>query len=243
MPRFFVPPSVLCSEYVRLEGEPARHVARSLRMAEGDGLTLCDGEGNDFACHIVGFSKDTVDVKIDSKTANKAEPPYRATLFQCIAKGEKMDYIVQKSVELGVFEIVPVESERTIVRLDRALAGKKTERWQRISEEAACQCGRGIVPKIHSPVPFDEAVRLAAGYELSLFCYECEKESLLKDRLNRMCTGLSFFVGPEGGFSEKEAEAALENRLAPVSLGNRILRTESASGYLLSALSFAWEMR
>lgn len=243
MPRFFVPPSVLCSEYVRLEGEPARHVARSLRMAEGDGLTLCDGEGNDFACHIVGFSKDTVDVKIDSKTANKAEPPYRATLFQCIAKGEKMDYIVQKSVELGVFEIVPVESERTIVRLDRALAGKKTERWQKISEEAACQCGRGIVPKIHSPVPFDEAVRLAAGYELSLFCYECEKESLLKDRLNRMCTGVSFFVGPEGGFSEKEAEAALENRLAPVSLGNRILRTESASGYLLSALSFAWEMR
>ncbi len=249
MPRFFFEPtSVTAGEdgntQIRLTGDNARHISLSLRMRVGDPITLCDGRGHDHHCVISCIDRECVKVDILSVSESFAEPPYRVTLFQSLAKGEKMDLIIQKAVELGVFEIVPVESERSVVRMldggERTF--KKVARWQKIADEASGQCGRGILPTVRTPITLSDALRMSEG-TLSLFCYEGEGTSPISSIVSEEHANarISVFIGPEGGYSEDEVRAAVGSGARLTGLGRRILRTETAGLFVLSALSFALE--
>lgn len=249
MPRFFFEPTSVRTgedgrEQILLMGDNARHVSLSLRMRVGDPIILCDGHGHDHHCVISYIDRECVKVDVISVDDSSAEPPYSVTLFQSLAKGEKMDLIIQKAVELGVFEIVPVESERSVVKMlgggERTL--KKIARWQKISDEASGQCGRGILPTVHMPITLSDALRMSEG-SLALFCYEGEGTSPISSIPLRQHANnrISVFIGPEGGYSEDEVHAATESGARLTGLGRRILRTETAGLFVLSALSFALE--
>lgn len=246
MPRFFFDPEDHASDHeIVLVGENARHISLSLRMRVGDPITLCDGCAHDYGCVITKIDRESVSARVLEVTQSSTEPPYKATLYQSLAKGEKMDLIIQKAVELGVFDIVPVESRNCVVKLcgeggDKL--SKKLARWQRIADEAAGQCGRGILPRVHPPLYFRSALERAGQSDITLFCYE-------GDRTKPLCTligrgrprSISIFIGPEGGYSDEEYSLATDMGALPTGLGDRILRTETAGLYVLSALSYALE--
>ena len=243
MPKFFLNDEFFGGEYVTFDGQTARHVAYSLRMAKGDHITLCDMSGNKYECVIDSFTKDTVTVKVLSSDKASGEPPCRIVLFQALAKGEKMDYIVQKATELGVCEIVPFESQNCIAKSDKNGDIAKTERRKKIAADAAGQCGRGIIPKISNTVSFGEALSRLAKSESAFFWYEGEGTLSLRSILpEKAPSEIAFMIGPEGGFSAKEVEAAKELGISLAGLGPRILRTETACLYVLSSLSFLYEM-
>ena len=242
MPRFFIDKNVLTEDSVLLTGDDAHHISRSLRMRVGEELTLCDGEGSDYHCTIEEIDERTVRCKVDSKEENKTEPPYRAIVFQGLAKGDRFDTVIQKSVECGAFSIVPVMTKRCTVKLTASDGAKKCARWNKIAEEAAKQCGRGIIPKVTEPVSFDEAVKMVSELDLPLFCYE-EGTSPIKSEIDvhPKAVTVGIVIGPEGGFAEEEAEKMTANGISAISLGHRILRTESAAPFVLACLSYAFE--
>ena len=241
MQRFFVNSRDIEQNEITLSGENARHISYSLRMAPGEKIAVCDGAGTDCVCEIVRITGDTVTVRVIGRGPSVTEPPYRATLYQALAKGEKMDYIVQKATELGVTRIVPFESRRCVARIKDGSAGKKVSRWKRIAEEAAKQSGRGAIPEIADPVPFDRAIALAESDPGERFiCYENEDGRTVADLPKS--GSYSFFIGPEGGFEADEVERAGKAGVRSVSLGRRILRCESASGFVLACLSFMNEL-
>lgn len=236
MPRFFVDPPV--GETVTLTGASAAHIAKSLRMSVGDALALCDGRGTDYAAEIAGMDRTTVTARITARTPSIGEPDVRLVLFQGLPKGDKMDWIVQKAVELGAAEIVPFAAARSVSRLDEETARKKTARWQKIAEEAAGQSQRGRLPQVAVRVPYDEALRRAATCDRVFFCYEgggAGLRTLLTDKPG----SVAVFVGPEGGFSPEEVAQAESAGAVRVTLGTRILRTETAPLAALSAILFA----
>ena len=246
MPRFFLPPAafegVSAGDIVTITGDDARHISLSLRMRVGDGVTLCDGEGVEYDGTLLSLTPTAVEVEISEPKTSTREMPVAVTLYQGLAKGDKMDTIIQKAVELGVTKIVPVATARCIMKMGDN-ADKKIARWQKIANEAAGQCGRGNLPEVTSPVSFKEAVEAAKSDELSLFCYEeLGKTKALSALLPKVPPNtLSFFVGPEGGFDPREAQMAEEAGILLCGLGSRILRTETASGYVLAAISFRYE--
>lgn len=246
MPRFFLPPAdfvgTSVGDTVTITGDDARHISLALRMRVGDAVTLCDGAGMEYDGTLVSLTPTAVEVEISASQKSLREMPVQVTLYQGLAKGDKMDTIIQKAVELGVSRIVPVTSVRCIMKMGDN-ADKKIARWQKIAVEAAGQCGRGILPTVAMPVSFREAVDRAASDELSLFCYEeLEKTQCLSALLPPTPPKtLSFLIGPEGGFSPEEADMAIAAQIHLCGLGPRILRTETASGYLLAALSYQYE--
>ncbi len=249
MPRFFVGQDAILGDEILLTGENAHHIARSLRMAANDPLTVCDGQGTEYDCRILSFLEDReVRARILSRKEQGNEPPCRIRLFQALPKGDKLETVIQKAVECGAAQIIPFESERCVVRMKPEAEGRKTERRCRIAEEAAKQCGRSLVPTVLPTVSFEEALRLAAESEICLFCYEGEGtvplgQILRQNRslLERGCS-LSVMVGSEGGFSNAEAEAAKKAGMYAVGLGRRILRTETAPVFVLSCLCLATEL-
>jgi 16S rRNA (uracil1498-N3)-methyltransferase len=249
MPRFFVSKENINEEerIISILGEDAFHIARSLRMAVGDDLTVCDGEGRDYECKLVKIRDSQVDCQIESSSACPAEPPYKATVYQALVKGERLDVAIQKSVEFGASDIVPFESSRCIVRMKGEKEGSKSQRRRRIAAEAAKQCGRGIIPSVPEPVSFAEMLKEAAKADLAIFCYEKEGERMLgrvlEDMRNEPPHSVSIVVGPEGGFSPEEAKAAEDAGLSLLGLGKRILRTESAAAFVLACLSSEFELR
>ena len=249
MPRFFVRQNAVEDGVIRLSGEDAHHIARSLRMAVGDSLTVCDMQGNEYDCRICGFLDDReVSVEILQTHKPQNEPPSRIRLFQALPKGDKLETVIQKAVECGASEIIPFESERCVVRVKPEAEGRKTERRQKIAEEAAKQCGRSALPTVSETVRFSEMLRMAGESELCLFCYEGEGTEPLGEILQRnrklLETGcrISVIVGSEGGFSIPEAEAIREAGMIPVGLGKRILRTETAPIFVLSCICYAIEL-
>ncbi len=249
MPRFFVRQDAVCDGVICLTGEDAHHIARSLRMAVGDALTVCDMQGNEYDCRIESFSDDRkVLVRIEETRAPQNEPPCRIRLFQALPKGDKLETVIQKAVECGVSEIIPFESERCVVRVKPEAEARKTERRQRIASEAAKQCGRSALPTVFETVGFSEMLRLAKESELCLFCYEGEGTVPLGQVLREKAEllgggcGISVIVGSEGGFSIPEAEAIREAGMVAVGLGKRILRTETAPIFVLSCLCYATEL-
>lgn len=244
MPRFFLDKNQPEGSTVTLTGEDASHIAYSLRMAVGESLTLCDGEGYDYHGVIESVTRDAVTVTVGEKTPSVSEPPYALRLYQCLPKGEKFESIIQKAVESGVTEIVPVQSSRCIAVLKDTAADKKLIRFNRIAKEAAKQSGRGILPAVLPPVSFKEALLQMGKSEVSFLCYENENGLTLTGHLAGRDTpdSIAFLVGPEGGLSPEEVAMAREKGIVSLSLGNRILRTETAAPFVLAVLSARFEL-
>ena len=224
MPRFFINEPV--EDRFWVTGEDAEHIAKSLRMRLGETLVLCHDE-IDYTCKIVGIEKNSVLVERISVQPCTAEPQVDVTLFQGLPKGDKMDLIVQKAVEVGVCAIVPMLSRRCVSRPDEKTLQKKVQRWQKIALEAAKQSGRGIVPKVLDVLDFSKAVKLSAQKEQAILFYEADGVPLKS--ILQQPKSLAIFIGPEGGFEEEEVKLALESEVNICSLGHRILRTETAA--------------
>lgn len=234
MPRFFL--DFAGGGEAVITGADAAHIAKSLRMRPGDPITLCDGRGTDYAGVIKEIGVQTVTVRVEGASPTLSEPSLAVTLYQGLPKGDKMDFIVQKAVELGVTAIVPVATRRSVVRLDDK-ADRKRERWQRIADEAAGQCGRGILPQVEPPVPFSRAVERLRE-ETAVILYEGGGRPL-RELVSPGVRQLSMMVGPEGGFEPDEVEAVREAGGAVATLGPRILRCETAP---LAALAVAMQL-
>ncbi|MBQ3242181.1 MAG: 16S rRNA (uracil(1498)-N(3))-methyltransferase [Oscillospiraceae bacterium] len=235
MPRFYIDPPT--GDTVVLEGENARHISRSLRMAVGEELTLCDGAGTDYLCRLSAMDGQTVTAQILSCEPCQAEPTVFVRLYQALPKSDKMELILQKAVELGVGEVIPVLTERCISRPDPKSMEKKLSRWQKIALEAAKQCGRGRIPAVRPLMSFSEAASELGQMEKGLFLYEKGGQPL-KAALSEPAKEIGIFVGAEGGFSPDEAAAAEEAGAQPTSLGPRILRCETAPLAALSAILY-----
>ena len=251
MPRFFVRQEQIKDGFVTLLGDDAHHVSRSLRMAAGERITVCDMQKKEYECELTEFLSDSVRARILSTREGDTEPPYFARVFQALPKGDKLDSIIQKAVECGACELVTFESERCIARVKDGAEEKKLERRQRIALEAAKQSGRGTLPKVLATVDFNEAIRRAAKEsDIALFCYEGDGTlplpSVLKEykaqEKAKPNPVISVVVGSEGGFSQAEAQKAREAGLRLVGLGKRILRTETAASFVLSCLVYEWEL-
>lgn len=237
MPRFFVDQQPQ-DGMLTLTGENAHHAGRVLRLRVGEPVTLCDGAGMDFDCTVEAVEKESVTCRVVSCHAADTEPKQSITLFMALPKGDKMEFIVQKAVELGVSRIVPYLSKNCVSRPDKT--EKKVERWRKIAAEAAKQCGRGRLPEVAAVVPVAEAITQAAESETALFFYENEKQTGLHDALaGGVRDTVSLMVGPEGGFDPAEAKAAVDAGLRSVSLGTRILRCETAPIAALAAVLYA----
>ncbi len=249
MPRFFIHPSDVCDGRVVLTGENAHHAAYSLRLAPGDRIRVCDGQ-TVYLCALTAFDSETATAEVLSASPIDSEPPFRAHLYQALPKGDKLDTVIQKAVECGVTAVTPFESSRCIVRMKPEAEARKTERRARIAEEAAKQSGRGIIPAVHPTVGFAAMLEAAATADLVLFCYEGEGTRPLRAVLEAAeptlpadhVPEIAIVVGAEGGFSPEEAAAALACGFAMTGLGRRILRTETASGFVLAGLVYAFEL-
>jgi 16S rRNA (uracil1498-N3)-methyltransferase len=215
-------------------------------MAVGDQITVCDMQGNEYTCRIAAFDDDReVSAKILDSKHSENEPKIFIRLFQALPKGDKLDTIIQKAVECGVSEIIPFQSERCVVKIKSDAEDRKTERRQRISAEAAKQCGRSVIPEVRASVGFDQAIAMATESELCLFCYEGDGTIPLGSILRKyddMPASVSIVIGSEGGFSQKEVAKAEEKGVTLAGLGKRILRTETASGFVLACLVCASEL-
>lgn len=229
-----------------IEGDSARYLTDVLRMRIGEELILCDGARIDHVCEIVNASKNHVAVSIKDRHPNTNEPKFEAVVYQGLAKGERMDLSIQKSVELGVSRYVPTACSRSVVKLKDGKDGKK-DRWQSIALEAARQCGRGIVPQVEAAMDIQTALADAKEKcDLVLFPWEEEKEGKLGTILDTLewekCPKIGIFIGPEGGFSEEEAKMAEDHGAKLVTLGKRILRTETAAPAVLAMLVYRSEL-
>ena len=243
MPRFFIdqPPE---NGVATVVGDDARHIARSLRMAVGENITVCHG-GVVYECTIESVGGELVTARVVEARPDDSEPPCRVTLYVAEPKAGKLDLIVQKATELGAARIVPFLSERCVSRPDRDSSDKRLRRLSKIALEAAKQCGRGAVPEICGQMGFAAAVKDAARADVSVFAYEKESSATLKDAIaGKLAVGASVSVvtGPEGGFSPEEAAAAEDAGVMACSLGRRILRCETAPLYILSAIGYEAEL-
>ncbi len=251
MPRFFVTKDQIENGYVTIFGDDAHHISRSLRMAAGESITVSDMQKREYECTLCEFLPDRVTARIDSERQSDTEPPFMATLYQALPKGDKLDSVIQKSVECGISRIVTFNSERCIAK-ENAPEPKKLSRRARIALEAAKQSGRGIIPKIEATISFKQAIGEAAKADIALFCYEGDDTRSLKGFLSERKAELggqgvteptiSIVIGSEGGFSLSEVAYAKDAGLVPIGLGKRILRTETASSFVLGCLVYEFEL-
>ena len=237
MPKYFTEPENIKDGFIEIFSDEAKHILNVMRMEIGDKLTICDGQSNDYLCRICETGKNCLKAKIEETTKSESEPKTKITLYQGLPKSDKMELIIQKCVEIGVCRIVPVITERAVVKIEKgAKEDKKTERWQKIAESAAKQSGRGIIPAVERPMKFKEAIEEAVKNGEAIIPYENEKDRGLKEFVkNSKAENIGIFIGPEGGFDTKEIEFAVENGVMSVTLGKRILRTETA-GIVTSAI-------
>lgn len=251
MPRFFVCKNQIADGIVTITGSDAHHISRSLRMAVGEKITVCDMQKCEYLCELTDFLPECVRARVLQTLPCDTEPPYHVHVFQALPKGEKLDSIIQKAVECGASELTTFESARCVVRVKDASEAKKLERRERIAVEAAKQCGRGMLPQIHPTVSFDEAICRAACSDIGLFCYEGDGTVPLPQAIKTCMATLpknekeltvSLIVGSEGGFSREEAACAEQAGLLPVGLGKRILRTETAAAFVLACLVYELEL-
>lgn len=238
MHRFFVPASSINSGSIQITGDDALHISKVLRLRAGENVIVCDGEENEYTCEIISCDKKHADLSILGKKRSQAESPVKICLFQGIPKAAKMDLIVQKCTEIGVDRIVPMNTERVVPELseDKDISNK-LQRWRKIAEEASKQSGRGRIPVIEKPVRYKDALEMAGKYEFCIIPYEKEQNVGLKKVLKGKdnMRNAAIVIGPEGGFTECEIAAAKMGGIMPVTLGPRILRTETA-GFICAAI-------
>lgn len=231
MPRFFVS-KVDAPQHI-LTGQDAAHVIKSLRMRPGESLTLCDESQTEHLCEIKEIRGESVILDVQNSKLSSNEPSVRVSLYQALPKSDKMDLIVQKAVELGVHEIVPVLSDRCISRPDEKSKAKKIARWQKIATEAAKQSRRGLIPVVSEILPLNEAILHQDKNVCAMVFYE-NGGKRIETFLHPEAEDIAIFVGPEGGFEESEISLCEKAGIFPATLGPRILRTETAP---LAALS------
>ncbi|MBP3591761.1 MAG: 16S rRNA (uracil(1498)-N(3))-methyltransferase [Clostridia bacterium] len=244
MPRFFVPSSGFDGETVTVTGDDAFHMARSLRMAVGDTVTVCDMHGKEHLCRLESLRDDVCRMTILESRESDTESPVDVTLYMGYPKGDKLELVIQKAVELGACSIVPFFSERCVKQPRADREEKQNARQCRIAEEAAKQCGRGRIPSVGLPIPFSAVLQAAKDYDVTLFCYEGDGTRPLKEVLqaHRSAKRIAVIIGAEGGFSLAEAEAAVAAGCESVGLGRRILRCETAPLCVLSGISYEFEL-
>jgi len=239
-PRFFISPEQVSGQQVSLSGEDVRHIATVLRMKPGEELLLCDGQGTDYAARVTQVTKSEIVAEITGQSKREPQQP-RILLGQGLPKSDKMDWIAQKATELGVGTIVPIVTERTIMKVRDE--GKRVSRWQKIAREAAMQSNRPDIPLVDPIVPFSEFLRTLNSEPGTLLLFPWEEGTLpVKDILCKRqdIKKIVVLIGPEGGFSQKEAELAKAKGFHLVSLGRNILRTETAAIAVLSMIGYEY---
>lgn len=244
MQHFFVTPDMVNDTEIYIEGQDVNHMKNVLRMKIGELVEISDGNNLKYLCEVAEYEPERAVLKIVERKEADTELPSKLYLFQGLPKNDKMELIVQKAVELGAYEIIPVSMKRCVVRLDAKKASKKVERWNSISESAAKQAGRSIIPEVTEVLSYEQALEKAKGLDLTLVPYElAEGMEETKQLVAKIQRGQSvgIFIGPEGGFERDEIERAIEGGASIVTLGRRILRTETAGLTMLSVLMFHLE--
>ncbi|MBD5511243.1 MAG: 16S rRNA (uracil(1498)-N(3))-methyltransferase [Lachnospiraceae bacterium] len=245
MHQFFVEDSQIHDKTVIIEGSDVNHIKNVLRMKIGEELSVSNGEdGKEYRCGIVRIEEERVVCELRFVKEDGVELSSRVYLFQGLPKADKMELIIQKSVELGVYEVIPVETGRSVVKLDAKKAAQKTARWQSIAEAAAKQSRRRIIPKVAAPMRFEQALAYAAAMDVKLIPYElAEGMESTKQIFEGLGEGkdIAVFIGPEGGFEEKEIARAKEYGIQPITLGKRILRTETAGFTVMAWIMYQLE--
>lgn len=248
MLHLFADPSDVQDELLTITGPEVNHIRNVMRLKPGEEISVSiGGDGKEYRYGIESYTEDSVLCRLRFVKDKEVELPVKVLLFQGLPKADKMDLIVQKAVELGAAEIIPVSMERCVVKLDAGKAAKKTARWQTIAESAASQSRRSIIPRILAPMSMKEAVEYAKEQtEVRVIPYELqEDDGSVKQYLESLKEGqsVSIFIGPEGGFAPGEVELAKEAGIRPISLGRRILRTETAGLAVLSWLIYILEIQ
>ena len=244
MHHFFVTPDQVKEDYIYIEGSDVNHIKNVLRMKLGESLEICDGNNKKYLCEIEEMNSDFVRAQIKEELGADTELPSKLYLFQGLPKSDKMELIIQKAVELGAYEIIPVATKRAVVKLDEKKAGKKVERWNSIAEGGAKQSGRSFVPAVTNVMSYKEALQYAKTLDVVLIPYElAEGMKETKEVISSIQPGQSvgIFIGPEGGFEIAEVESAIEMGAKAITLGKRILRTETAGLTTLSILMYHLE--
>lgn len=245
MYQFFVEPHAIVGNTVHITGKDVNHIKNVLRMKIGEELAVSNGvDGREYRCGILSMSEDEVVCELRFIKEDAVELPSEIYLFQGLPKADKMELIIQKAIELGVHEVIPVSTDRAIVKLDAKKEKSKLTRWQGIAEAAAKQSKRAIVPTVAGVVSFKEALNRVADFDVKLIPYEmAEDMNHTRQLLSEIGPGqkIAVFIGPEGGFSEKEIELATAADVLPITLGKRILRTETAGMTVLSILMYLLE--
>ena len=246
MPKFFVKNNQIEDNKINIIGEDVNHILNVLRMKKEDELIICDSDtSKNYLSKILELDKTQIECEIINEIESTSESNVEVHIFQGLPKADKMELIIQKSVELGVKEITPVETKRSIVKLDGKDKKKKVDRWNKIAEVAAKQSGRDIIPKINNIVNVNEMVEGFNQYDVVLVCYENEKEVMLKQVLKKYKDisniKIAVVVGPEGGIDGTEIDKMKEKSATIVSLGNRILRTETVCLSILSIIMYEFE--
>ncbi len=237
MHRFFTNAESIGDEVIAITGDDVKHISKVLRLRPGDEIIICDSCGCDYICAIEDISQTQVDARILSKSSNKCESPLHITVYQGLPKSDKMDYIVQKCVELGVVTIVPMATSRAVVKLRDD--DKKRTRWQKIAAEAAKQCGRGIIPIVGEVTSFGKVIDSLESDALNILPYENEDNRRLRQAIASYSGDkVNIIIGPEGGFDPEEISAAEQKGIHIVTLGPRILRTETAPIAAVSAVMY-----
>ncbi|MCM1143116.1 MAG: 16S rRNA (uracil(1498)-N(3))-methyltransferase [Blautia sp.] len=245
MYQFFVEPSQIQGTRVVITGSDVNHIKNVLRMKVGEELAVSNGsDGKEYRCGIEAFLDGEVLCTLRFIKEDAVELPSKISLFQGLPKGDKMELIIQKAVELGVYEIIPVVAGRSVVRLDEKRAQNKLARWQEIARAAAKQSKRALIPKVQQIMKMEEAVVYAEAMDVKLIPYElAEDMAQTRELISRIKPGesIAVFIGPEGGFEEKEVKAAIERGITPITMGRRILRTETAGPAVLAWLMYHLE--
>ncbi|CAM4265824.1 16S rRNA (uracil(1498)-N(3))-methyltransferase [Paenibacillus tarimensis] len=247
MQRYFVAPEAFADRQVTLAGDDARHIVRVMRMKEGDEVIVSDGAGREALAVLRRLSPELVEAEVAEFRPVTGEPAWSVTIAQSLPKGDKMELVIQKGTEIGAASFLPFESERMIVQYDAKKEGKRLERWRKIAKEAAEQAHRSMIPDVEPVCSWKQLTARMSGYDAVLFCYERAGGSassglrgLLRDlaSLDAARPRLLIVVGPEGGFTEREAEEAEAAGARLVGLGPRILRTETAAMVALTCIMY-----
>lgn len=239
MPRFYVPEPCMEGDLIRIRGNEARHIRTVLRLKPGDRLSVFDGSSKEYEGKIVKTEGSDLLVQVETHSIHEEESGPAITLAQSLLKGNKMDWVIQKATELGATEIIPFISSRTIPRLAASKEKSRQERWKRISVEACKQCGRSVLPKLSSVLEYSRMLRIPTEKTLRLFLWERSGMGLkevitaTKERQD-----VFFVVGPEGGWSDEEAQEASMAGFIPITLGRRILRAETVGLCILGILQY-----
>lgn len=249
MPKFFITNKDINNNEIIISGKDVNHIKNVLRKKVGEQITICNIDLSiDYLCEIIKIEKDTIKCNVSEELISNSESKIKVTIFQGLPKADKMELVIQKAVELGVYDITPIEMKRCIVKLTEKDKVKKLQRWQKIAEVASKQSGRNTIPKINEIKSIKNICNLFTNYDIVLVAYENEKENKLKNELEKLKLDqkenlkIGIIIGPEGGIDKEEIELLKKQDAKIITLGNRILRTETVALNMLSIIMYEFEV-